>query len=779
MSSKNFLIKNVTILRSDSANSQNGPLQVSQNHQLAINTATHITIFEPKLPSLNQGITDIQNVRILNPRDVFQIFNILNSEIKQLLPIKNFSNLSFEKLDEPFTFGNIGDPIVIQHQWSPNSVSNRDNYLGTLFNTGELLILQRQTTNVDKYITKFNIFDILIKDFQLPIDNEGNYVVSTFEQFLSLKIKTFAFSEIDSTLWLSFISADGSIFFYTEQDNELILKSKLSTNLDIIKQLWSSWTIKSSTTYESHLAVVNSDNSITYFHLTYDTLAEESIISKSKSISTPTRFRNSYNEWVQYNNDTYLISSFTGYIQITNVNTFKTVIQKLESPATVSGIVTHNSGTTNLNIIVAYESGIFESFQLDQKSLGLSKVNVDKSLTQYVGKSLQTFQLHNAAAEDTGNDETSTSTSTTVKKEDNNTGISNDNFRLYLDPNIEGQFIIYGIKSLGGDTLALLYKVIPKNVLYYQTEAQGDIEVAFIQIDNSQSIPTSLQTIRTPLSYLVELWLNKCSEIPLLIIPKTGIEATSLESKLQAIHTYLSDIEDFKNSNFINFNPDFQLQLNDQNFDTDLLSILNTSYNGSTEIFQLQVLLNFDRIVFDSLATLNEDDDELKQYLQRTVDELSSIEVLLSSHLKRIILNYIGGHSNKSEFSEFDKFLLINYYHQFDNDDHFEKILIDHHIEESTISIKTKFFEESFETSLASIEEETTSKLITSTSDHKWSKCQLTGFPLLQLNNRSDELRQYNYIINDDFTEKDQIVNDLLNSIQYCYITGNRTFKLR
>ncbi|KAK6465113.1 hypothetical protein DFJ63DRAFT_6516 [Scheffersomyces coipomensis] len=773
MSGDDSFIKNVTITRSDAANSQNRPLQVSQNQQFAINTTTHLTIFEPKLPSLNQGITAIKNVRILNPKDLFQIVNILTSELKEFLPIKNFSVLTFDNLDEPFTLANIDDPIVIQHQWSPNSCNTRDNYLGVLFNTGEMLILQRQTSNVDKYMVKFNLFERLVDQFNLGVDNDKNYVIPSSDIFLSLKIKTFAFSEIDSTLWLSLINANGDIYLYAEENDSLELKYEIHSGLDLVKQDWSNWKVEGDKLRSSHLSVIASDNSVYYYDFEYDSDSKKIKSSDVKNVSGTTRFKNSQNKWLESSNRLYLLNAFTGYIQVTDIKTSTTIKQKLESASTVSGIVSHiYSGS--IRIIISYELGSFESFDFGLLTSQISKVSVDKAITTYVGKSLQSFQLFNASAEDTGNDDTAA-----VKKEDDSVANKNpnDTFRLYLDPNIEGQFVIYGMETIGEGVLALLYKIIPKNVLYYQTESQGEVEVAFIKLEDYQASSVSLLTSRTPLSYIIELWISKYNDIPLLITPRTGAEIDSMEAKIASIHKYIQDIKDFKQNNFLDITYESKYEGPLQgNIELDLPSNLLKYFNNNEDMFKHQLLLNFDRIIHNSLITIEAIDETLEKYINTIVREIDQIETRMKLHLSKIVLEFLDSTAVR-QFTEAEKFFILQHHYHLSWEVH-NDVLKKKNIDEAKITIKTKFFEETFELNGMDTYDQTFPKLITSSTNHEWSICQLTGFPLLQLNNRRDELGQINYILN-NFSKDDIIINDVLTTIQFCYITGNRTFKLQ
>ena len=91
------------------------------------------------------------------------------------------------------------------------------------------------------------------------------------------------------------------------------------------------------------------------------------------------------------------------------------------------------------------------------------------------------------------------------------------------------------------------------------------------------------------------------------------------------------------------------------------------------------------------------------------------------------------------------------------------------------MTINAKYYSETFKVGTDdTIREKST---ILSTLGHGWMQCQLTNIPLLAMNNKTDELALFRYIIPDEKMGK--ITKELLEMIDFCYITGNRIYPLK
>ena len=75
------------------------------------------------------------------------------------------------------------EPNIVLQQWTPNCETTRDNLLGVLFNSGELLILGRKNVQLLNYVIRINVFNILVEKYNIQCDLENMFV--TAEEYKS------------------------------------------------------------------------------------------------------------------------------------------------------------------------------------------------------------------------------------------------------------------------------------------------------------------------------------------------------------------------------------------------------------------------------------------------------------------------------------------------------------------------------------------------------------------------------------------------------------------
>ena len=137
--------------------------------------------------------------------------------------------------------------------------------------------------------------------------------------------------------------------------------------------------------------------------------------------------------------------------------------------------------------------------------------------------------------------------------------------------------------------------------------------------------------------------------------------------------------------------------------------------------------------------------------------------------MRKLILRFYDG---KTVEDEVDKFCLITMYNQLRKLNSELNVQIP---EKAEVTINAKYYSETFKVGTDdTIREKST---ILSTLGHGWMQCQLTNIPLLAMNNKTDELALFRYIIPDEKMGK--ITKELLEMIDFCYITGNRIYPLK
>lgn len=721
-------------------------LKWSENNQLAINSNTQITLLDPKLPNLNESITSNQII-VLESKSLFNITAILTVEIQDKLPIRKFQDLILDLLDEPFTITNsLLELLIIDHQWSPVMSNTKDSLLGILYNSGELLILQRTSLSIDKYEVVFCLFDMLLEQFGYKF--ESPLIVNT-SVYQSLKIRGFSFIG----QYLCLINYNNEITIYLIEE-DLIPIQTIKTNMEIIKHSWSS--IINNVAY---LLVVSNKNAIDIYLInmtTWDVNCTQAI--------KPSRFLNHQNNWFVTNSQELIfISTFTGKLIV--IRNWQNYTQNYTNYNTCCGIAV-NQIQDKLIIIISLDNGSFESFEFDLISNLFTLSNIDQKLKHFVNKSLKSFQFVNSVKDDEivkDDDAVATDVEDSINDINLISPVQNSSTNL-----VEGSFVNYGLSNNNG-LITILFKVFQKNALNYVIDSQNEVYLAFIKIEELSSSSENpiikseglhhhhkYESNATSIGYLSNHWLNHYYELPIL-------SDLSQKENIEQFLNYISDAEIYKHKHF-NTNVDLHIDPS-INFN----ETLNKNFNENPAIKHLHYAWNFNRIILDSL---NETIivEEIKNFKAKLEAEMKSIENTITKHLIKVILNYIQI-SQSPINDEFDKFLIIRYYHRLKKLD--PTVDYRKHIpEEATINIKTKFFQESFTTNIN--DKTFDDDLINSNTNHKWSTCKLTSLPLLKLNSRKDELRNFNYIISEP--EFGPITKNLLKTIQFCYLTGNKTY---
>lgn len=739
-------IRSLPLRRVEPVNPHSIPLRWSENNQLAINTGTQITLLDPKLPNLQESITS-NKVTVLESKSLFNITAILTVELQDKLPIRKFQDLIIDSLDEPFTITNsLHELMIVSHQWSPSMSNKKDSLLGVLYNSGELLILKRTSLTIDKYEVVFCLFDMLLD--QYGYTNEQPLMVNK-SVYQALKIKCFSF--IDQYLCL--VNYNNDIMIYLI-DEDLIHVQTIKSELDIIKHYWSP-PINNC----SYLLVISNKNAVDIYLVNM----EDWKVSCTQLIK-PSRFLNHYNRWFETKSQELLyISTFTGKLIISR--NWQLFSQNYTNYNTCCEIIVEEK-FDKLLVLVSFDDGSFESFEFDLSTNIFIASNIDQKLKHFVKKSVQSFVANSVDEDETAKagDDASVSTGEKVN-EASIAPPANSQANI-----IEGSFVNYGVTNNNG-LITIIFKVFKKNTLNYVIDSQNEIYLAFVKIDELQSILENpiiknegihhhhlYESNATSIGYLSNHWFNNYFELPL-------VPDLSQPEHTDQLVKYISEVENYEHEHF-NVNVDLHIEpiLN-------FIESITKNFNENPGIKHLHYSWNFNQIVLDTLDESAEIDG-IETFKSKLQSEMVLIETKITKHLIKIILNYVQI-SSQSITDEFDKYLIICLHHRLKNLD--PTIDYSKHIpQEATINIKTKFFQESFTVSVNDMEID--DELINSTTNHKWSTCKLTRIPLLKLNSRKDELGKYNYIISEP--EFGPITKELLKTIQYCYITGNKTYNI-
>lgn len=738
------LVRDLVIQRANAAGSHLDPVQWSDNLQLSINNGTQLTILDPKLPFFDKELVkEIDGVKLLDPRALFSINHILHAEVVGSLPIRRFNNVTVETLDEPFHLRYLNEPMITSYKWTSLDPRSRNNCLVVLFNTGEIILLQRESVFTDKYSVMCAVADHLILDLQLNAQEKANEVTaaSTLD-YLSLKIACFDIHKDENeTLYLSLITNSGILVIYeiVPRHQTLKLITTYSTGItNVIKLRCSPWIKK-----KSNIALVLSDNSIQLASVS------QNQVSSPREISSRTRFLHGQSEWY-FTDAPILVSTFTGMVSVSKIgNNPLSADYNVGSFVNVASIVGNiQNNNNNIDLLLSFEDGNFDSLVIDSNTLQITKSTIHRTLNEYVRKSLYSFQLENSAAEDDDKGDGDDSTPST-----SNGVASSVGGAKYLSQVIEGSFVNCGTKLSSSGILAVVFKILPKNMLYYETTVKSVLRVALINLPEFATDNNSVTSVAS----LNNLWFKSLTNIP--VVPE--------RCTLEAYRKFVSLAESFKASTF----P----KIEDIKFDasikgSDLSTYILHGLHRNQRVKQLQILINYNSILINAIKNSEFSlDEELSTLTKSLANESSEIKSVLEKLVIKIIFKFISD----SQFplsNSIDKFVVIKYIQKINqNNPGFE---VPQHAE---ITIETKFFRELFTASLQDMDVD--QNMVESTSNHKWTQCQLTNLPLLQLHSRKDELNIYNYILEDkNLMEDESMTSLLLQNVQYCYVTGNKAY---
>lgn len=749
-------MKPLTISRASVASSRSDPVQWSSNLQLAINNGSQITLLDPQLPLIHKTVYNIPgqntNNKVLDCKGLFNISTPVHLDVIEGWPIRSLDHFLLDEGNEPFSIGGIGEPLITRHMWSPINGETRDCLLGVLLNTGELLILERTNTSNESYSIKHNFFDVL--SWQNDVGHVSLETESriSLQQYQALRVRSFAFGSLISpgsrTSILGLTLDDNSLAVHSLEDPlPRIAQYHFPQEENVIKHIWAeSFTNGPSSNALAVAAVLTAANSIYLCHVKEE-LKGGFTASQPQSIKKSSRFAISQVQW-HYNKLIVITSNELIVYQI-DFNSFKVgnTSLRLDYPFAAAGVVVADTALST-KITIAYETGKLLSFTYDDHAITNSEPPTQ--LSDFVTKSLYKFQLTNSRQ----------SAIDTDKKTDGEVT------KPFLNDTVEGNFFLHGISTNNNGIVSLVYRIAPKNVLNYTIMSKYDYSIAFFSLDNlyedchyeSQSTWTSLSTING-------LWMKHYDKVP--TFPRLIGEEKDAE-----VSDFVQKLKDFRDNYFVDILAN-QLALAEPE-GASLHEYLKLNISENTALQSLQVLYVFNIISNKSLGILVQklpENSDLLEIVDRITTEQASIRRLIIDHVMNTVLTFVqkGGHKFSSEL---DRYLAISFFHLslsalFGSNKNIPK--------EATISIATDYVTEIF--SIQLMAEDENEDLALSESGHKWSRCSLTKFPLLELQSNADELKLFNYVICKEEWSDAALLHGLLQAVNHCIFTGNKIYR--
>ncbi|KAI5952003.1 hypothetical protein KGF54_005078 [Candida jiufengensis] len=702
-------ILDLKVIKADAALARNDPIKLSDNSQFIINSYDSLHIIEPRLPSYHKAIGETTTFKFLNTKELYSVNRLLHSESIKNLPVNKFNNVIFKDGDEFLNF-TAQIPSIVQSQWSPININTRDCLLGVLFNSGELLVMGRESLDFGDYKVRINVFERLIKLYDEIIECEGQYYVSA-EVFKHLKLKYFAFNMLDNKLHLAIVDMTNRIIIF---DDKMNVFKQIDYSKDIAKIKWE----------KGVFLIIGQDNSLSVFN---------EALEQTKELIESGRFVNQRNEIIKVGDKTYLVSTFTSKLVIFDGDeTFEYSIKNWYSNTSIILGIQENL----LTILLSYENGMFKTLQFDLITKKFTPIPNDISMSLFTEGVIMSFQ------------------NATEREE------------LSLEENI----IIHGMNAISDEIFAITYKVLPKNSIHYRSDADLSVNVAFIKLSSPIGKIKVDSVTNTSISKLVTYYLHNFEKIPVLIEDLSS-------SKHEIFEFFLKNFQEF-----VNLNLKELPQLNRITIDTslNLNQILIENFLNQNQVIELQYLQTFATLLSNTLEGYISTSDDAKSLYDKIKQYKFDMKSIVTQYLKNLLLE---AYNNKIIKDEADKFFLITSYQQLSSTSVYSNIPT-----QTSLTINVHDSEEKFEiNSLTKLENQSqldeNTRMISSTSNHKWITCNLTNYPLTKLNNKIDESNQFKYLsFNTEFNDKTEeekdkmIIKEVFESLGFCYISGNRIY---
>lgn len=710
------------------------PVRTSQNLQIAINNSDHLTIIEPKLPILHQCLdaSTKQGQNAISSAALYDVQTIFYIENLEALGFQIFSRILIEDGELSFHFGRIADPMIVGHSWSPIDKSTRDCYLGVLLNTGEVLVLKRDSLDASNYSVHFRSFTSLLDQMRLPPERltlEGDIILSR-KQFEELKITDYLFGQNQQgNMVLSLAHESGEVTLHALAEG-LSLKQRFEAGGHVVKLCFS----------DTHFYYVLNDNSVWECELNSEETAKSLPVQLKGALRFLVSQLRSEGEYL-FVADTTSLSAFKLGTLVTSIALpFRTVIVSLNA------LRIENA----LKLLLSYESSQFCVADFDGNRLELyTDITGWKT---YVNKILLRQQLVAAKEQSKAPSKV---------------------FQPYLNDSVEFNFANFGTNILVGTGLiATVYCLSPHNVINNVIKSKMEFNVSFTPVSDillntaNIEIPNKLTSSITDLN---SFYIRTGSQ--LLSLPKTSNGASE-----SAPADFINSVKSWKATLF-DYTLDGVKKLPIEERSSLELS-LQANFRDHQKIKSLQERYTFNVMFERTLKALSSTgglSNELSNELLELASEQDAIGHIIRVHLALIILTYANS-AGSSEFSTpFDRFMLLTYY-----------LLLKHNGVEfsskslpqtATCTISTDLCTESFQVSKDDVPDVDFLKFAVSTTDHRWPRCDMTFLPILNLINKSDELEHHNYLIPTDIDSS--LVEALFKVIDYCIYTGNRTFNIR
>lgn len=660
--------------------------------------------------------------------DVRTVFHVENLES---FGLQIFSRVLIEDGESRFSFGRIAEPTIVGHKWSPIEESTRDCFLGVLLNTGEVLILKRDSLDASEYDVKFRSFTCLLDQMHIPQERltaEGDIILRN-DQYMELKVTDFEFAKLpNGQLIVSLAHESGEVTFHKLEQGFPLLERFQSGGL-IMKQVWSE--------SSNCLFYTLNDNSV------HKCPVDENgrLRSPPTTIKSPSRFLVSQFQYSKVGQ--YLALVDTKLIFFLN-ETGVIATHKLPFRSTVSSLPIIETDL-EVSILIAYETGQLIVAKLKGKDIIISEA--PSAWKTFINKTLYKYQL-------------------LVQKEKDKA--LSQVFLNFLADTAEANFCNYGTQLMvSNGTLVTVFSLSPKHTIHHEIRSRMEFTVSFLSVREIEpAYKITSHPNSTSLSKLSSLFIEDIKNIPI-------VSGAVTEGKDEATKLFLESIKGWKTRFF----PDpSTIELRMEPF-SSLKEGLILNFRNNSSVLKLQELFTANVSLLKTIHALNSPgklSDELSQLIMLLAQDQDTISLKLRQHLSSIFMQYLNFHSKEFQV-DIDKFMFINYFIILRSAGN---VADESEVPNSVkFTISTDICTENFEVSKNESVQNDFLKYLNSTTDHKWPRCDLTFVPILELASKSDQLELHNYSNYKDLGS--ELFSEVFDVLNYCVYSGNRTFNTK
>lgn len=704
------------------------PVQCSENLQIAINNSDHITILDPIIPLLHNCIeqgtkeNDLKGTIELNRfHDVQRVFNIPDLDS---LGFQIFSRLLIKDGEDMFSFGRIAEPSIAGIQWSKVDDLTRDCYLGVLLNTGEVLVLKRTTQDAGQYNVIFRSFTCILDQMNLPQNRltEEQDLIITNSELQELQITSFTFIKTHNGEHLISLAHKSGELTIHQLLPGLPLVSRVNVNGILVTQVWSEEL--------STLALARSDNSVVtiVFDKNYQPKGNPTMVKK------PSRFLVSR---IQFLSSDILIVTDTQKLHVYTHGSASHC--ELPYLSNILGLSYFKQESSHIVLLT------FESAKLMIISISEGNCSILQPPTlwaSFVNRRILQFQ-HACQIEQNR--------------------APSEAFKPLLNDKVDVNFHLYGSQLCANGYIALVYNIVPKNVIHHDTRSKAEFKVDMLPLQSLQPSVNLMPPVGSSIAAIQRLLIQEAKQVPLL----SSAGATDGD---ESLISYLDSLFQWKKVTFVNPR---EVKLKHDQRDT-LKEALMLEFRENAHVNELQRLFLFNVYILETLEALkakNTSSEAMQSSVASITEEQTLIRSLILRYLRRLVLAHWNPLNSNLDA---DRYIILTFYKLLPSD---QQNAFSNVPESAKLIESTDLFTETFSLNQKDAIPDNFEQFALSESSHTWRRCDLTLLPIMQLNHKTDELGGFVYAnVN---TTTSELAAVLLSELNYCIYTGTRAFELK